>query len=85
MKILHVLRSGPDRLPLDLARHQRDAHTVTVLLVQDAVSTPPPERPGAIYALKADLEARGLAVGQAAVDYDEAIRLMAEHDRVIVW
>lgn len=86
MKFLHVLRTIGDRLPLELARSQQGRHEVSLLLMQDAVwaSHALGENLPA-YALRADLEARGLPVGPSAVDYDDAIRLMAEHDRVVVW
>jgi len=85
MKIFHVIRTLPDALPLELARRQQADHEVSLLLVQDGVFASPTVGATPVYALKADLEARGLPAGPTAVDYDEAIRLMAEHDRVIVW
>ena len=37
MKLLHVLRTIGDRLPVELARSQEGHHEVSLLLVQDAV------------------------------------------------
>lgn len=85
MKIFHVVRTLADALPLELARRQQADHEVSLLLVQDGVFASPTVGAAPVYALKADLEARGLPAGPTAVDYDDAIRLMAEHDRVIVW
>jgi len=86
MKLLHVLRTIGDRLPVELARSQEGHHEVSLLLVQDAVWVSHAHGSGLpAYVLRADLEARGLPAGPSAVDYDDAIRLMAEHDRVIVW
>ncbi len=85
MKILHVIRTLHDRLPVELACHQQGTHEVGVLLVQDGVYADPAAGQVSVYALRADLEARGLAARPMAVDYDGAIRLMAEYDRVIVW
>jgi len=86
MKILHVIRTLGDELPMEVARHSRGGDKASMLLLQDAVLTS--EAAGdatPAYALRADLEARGLPAGPSAVDYDDAIRLMAEHDRVVVW
>ncbi len=85
MKILHVIRTPLDGLPVELACHQQGTHEVGVLLVQDGVYADPAAGQVPVYTLRADVEARGLAARPMAVDYDGAIRLMAEHDRVIVW
>ena len=84
MKILHVIRKPSDALAFEVARHQREAHQVTFLLVQDGVLSRP-DPPAAVYALTDDLEARGIEKVGTPTDYDGAIRLMAESDRVIVW
>ncbi len=86
MKFLHVLRTIGDRLPVELARSQEGHHEVSLLLVQDGVWASHALGSNLrAYALRADLEARGLPAGPSTVDYDDAIRLMAEHDRVVVW
>ncbi len=61
MKILHVIRTPLDGLPVELACHQQGTHEVGVLLVQDGVYADPAAGQVSVYALRADLEARGLA------------------------
>jgi sulfur transfer complex TusBCD TusB component (DsrH family) len=85
MKILHVIRRPSEPLGFEVGRHQGEAHQVAFLLIQDGVwSRPDPS--ATVYALRDDLGARGLeAVVGTPTDYDGAVRLMAEADKVIVW
>jgi sulfur transfer complex TusBCD TusB component (DsrH family) len=84
MKLLHVIRRPSEPLGFEVARSQGEAHQVAYLLVQDGVlSRPDPS--ATVYALRDDLEARGLEAVGTPTDYAGAIRLMAESDRVIVW
>lgn len=84
MKILHVIRKPSETLGLEVARCQGEAHQVTVLLIQDGVlSRPDPS--ALVYALGDDLEARGLKAVRTSTDYEGAVRLMTESDKVIVW
>ena len=85
MKILHLIRTPHETLARDLAGHQQAAHEVSVLLLQDGVFGSPAVGSLPVYTLRADLEARGLPAGPRAIDYDGAVRLIAEHDRVVVW
>lgn len=85
MKILHVLRDPDDRLAAEVARQQGERCSIAFLLIQDGVLARP-DVPGAmIYVLAQDLEARGVKGTGETVDYNGAVRLIAEHDKVIVW
>lgn len=85
MKILHVLRDPHDRLAVEVARQQEERCGVAILLIGDGVLAHP-DVPGAmVYAVARDLEARGVKGTGETVDYDGAVRLIADHDKVIVW
>jgi sulfur relay protein TusB/DsrH len=82
MKTLHIVRKGADRLAMEAIRHeQREG---AVLLIQDGVLAKG-AFPNETYSCQEDLIARGIASRHRAVDYDAIARLIAEHDRVIVW
>lgn len=85
MRLLHIIRDPHETLGLELARHQAGGHRVSLLLVQDGVLARPDGSPARVYALADDLEARGRLGAWEAVDYDGAVRLIAEHDKVYVW
>ena len=84
MKILHVIRKPNEPLAFEIARSQAEVHQVAFLLIQDGLLSRP-EPPAAVYALADDLRAQGLGAVGITTDYDGAIRLMADSDRVIVW
>lgn len=85
MRLLHIIRDPHEGLGLELARHQAGGNAVSLLLVQDGVLARPDGIPARVYALADDLEARGRLGAWEAVDYDRAVRLIAEHDKVYVW
>jgi len=86
MRCLHIIRDPHEQLGLELASRQAAEHAVSLLLVQDGVLARPEGLEAAsIYALADDLEARGRLGAWEAVDYDTAVRLIAEHDKVFVW
>jgi len=85
MRCLHIVRDPHEQLGLELARRQASEHAVSFLLVQDGVLARPEVAGARVYALADDLEARGRLGAWEAVDYDTAVRLIAEHDKVFVW
>lgn len=85
MRLLHVVRDPHEALGLELARQQAAEHQVSLLLVQDGVLARPEVEGARVYALADDLEARGRLWSWEAVDYEGAVRLIAEHDKVYVW
>lgn len=99
MRILHIIRDPRERLALEVALHQAEGHEVALLLIQDGVlvdphpSPPPCKGEGRgegirIYALSDDLEARNIPAPQhpaSKLDYEGAIKLIVEYDKVIVW
>ena len=85
MNILHVIRDPHERLALELARHQSAHNRVSLLLIQDAVLARPMLDAVSVYTLAEDLEARGAQHQGVRVDYDEAVRLMVGHDKMVVW
>ena len=85
MKILHILRDPHDRLAVEVAGQQEERCEVAILLIQDGVLARP-DVPGAtVYALDRDVDGRGVKGAGEPVDYGGAVRLIAEHDKVIVW
>jgi len=84
MKILHVIRKPGEPLGFEVARSQREVHQVVFLLIQDGVVSRP-DPPATVYSLADDVNAQGLGAVGIPTDYDGAIRLMADADRVIVW
>ncbi|HLC43211.1 MAG TPA: DsrH/TusB family sulfur metabolism protein [Methylomirabilota bacterium] len=85
MKSLHVIRDPNERLGLEIASRESGQGRVSLLLIQDAVLTRLTLDGLAVYALADDLEARGVKGHARSVDYDEAVRLMVDHDKVVVW
>ena len=85
MKILHVIRDPNERLALEIAEREAKQDAVSLLLIQDGVLAQPSLQAIAVYALADDLEARGVTGRGSVVDYDGAICLMADHEKVIVW
>ncbi len=84
MKILHMIREIEDRRALDTARAHSAEHQVTLVLLQDAVLGRFPWD-GEIYACREDVEARGVKAEAKEVEYQELIRMIFGHDRVIMW
>lgn len=86
MKYLHIIKDPGETFAWEVAEDQaRGGHEVAVLLWQDGVlSTRPSPLP--LYATAADLEARGMPVGRfKAVEYQEVVELIVQHDRVTCW
>jgi hypothetical protein len=83
MKVLHVLRSPEDERALTTARaHARD-HETSLLLLHDAAKARPPGFPGVVYVCVEDGDT--LDNRYRPIDYDEIVRLLFSHDRVVVW
>ena len=85
MKTLHIIRDPSEQLALELARHGSAHDSVSLLLIQDAVLARPVLDGVAVYTLAEDVDARGIKDQRAEVDYDGAVRLMVNHDKVVVW
>lgn len=85
MRILHIVRDPQDRRPVDTARRQAGDHTVSVLLLQDAVFRS--DTAGlAVYACREDVQLRGLSLADVSiVDYDGILDLLESHDHVVCW
>jgi len=84
-KILHVLKSSEDSYACGAARGQQEQGAdVSVLLLHDAVLTPPEGIPK-VYACRDDVEARGSIFNGQSVNYDEIVSLLLEADSVICW
>ncbi|GEM_PF-1507513 len=85
LTILHVVRHLDDAEALAVARAQQTAgHQVTLLLLQDAVLDRP-DFAGPILACAEDNQARGSRSPYPAVSYEDIVRLVFEHQRVISW
>ncbi len=84
MKILHIIRHLEDTRAIETARQQISGHEVTLLLLHDAVLSPP-SFAGKVYAGLADVEARTPRPGYETLDYPEIVRLICENDKVVSW
>ncbi|HHT9119843.1 MAG TPA: DsrH/TusB family sulfur metabolism protein [Candidatus Hypogeohydataceae bacterium YC41] len=92
MKILHIVREKGHELALSTALSQsinEGIQKVTVLLIHDAVLT---NKDSAallggmeVFALKDDVEARGVKASYPLLDYEGMLRLIFESDKVITW
>ncbi len=85
MRILHVLRDPNDRLAVEVARQQGETNQIALLLIQDGVLARPDLPSAKVYALAHDLEASGVTGAGEPLDYGDVVRLIVEHDKVIVW
>ena len=86
MKILHMVKSPNDSLAYDTALGQRQIgeNEVWILLLQDAVYTPPPNW-DKLYVCHDDLLARGVNCSGIQVDYGEMVDLLLSVDTVVNW
>jgi len=82
MKILHIIRDPQETLAIELATQQSEE--AALLLVQDGVFLRQ-AFPGRIHALADDIAARNLAAPYGPVDYEGAVKLIFEYDKVVVW
>lgn len=81
MSTLHIITQPDDQLAL--AAIAREAAPATILLLQDGVYTGI-EAPQ-VFAVEADVRARGLDCPYQLVDDAAVVDLIVEHDRVICW
>ena len=86
MKILYILRTPGDGLPLSLVPPlQGRGDEVSVLLIHDAVYAPAPTGVK-VFACHDDLKARGIEPqGVELLDYQGILNLVLQHDSVTVW
>ena len=82
MKTLHIIRDPQEILAIELATQQLEE--VALLLMQDGVFLRQ-AFPGRIYALADDSAARNLTAPYEPVDYEGAVKLIFEYDKVVVW
>jgi sulfur transfer complex TusBCD TusB component (DsrH family) len=82
--ILHILRTLRDESAWQIIRTQHDMQSVAVLLIHDAVLTPPPlDVP--MYACEADVMARGITSPLPRLSYNQIVDLIFACRRVMVW
>ena len=86
MKILHMVKSPGDHLAYDIALKQQQAgeDEVWILLLHDAVYTPPSDWDN-LYVCVDDLEARGVNCPGIQVDHGEMVDLLFKVDSVVNW
>ena len=85
MKILHLIRNIGDERALDTAETQkRQGHRITLLLLHDAVLDGV-RYDGEVLACEDDVRARAGRTRFKTVDYDQIVRMIFEHERVISW
>ncbi|MEK7822054.1 MAG: DsrH/TusB family sulfur metabolism protein [Planctomycetota bacterium] len=88
MKILHIIRDKGHELALSTALAQSTdiSQKVTLLLIHDAVLTRAETLKGLeTFALKDDVEARGVKSEYPLLDYKGMLGLVFESDRVVTW
>ena len=88
MKILHIVREKGHELAIStaLAQSTEASQKVTLLLIHDAVLTKADiAKCLEVFALKDDVEARGVKVLYPLLDYKGMLGLVFESDRVITW
>ncbi len=83
-KILHLMRKRGDELALKTVERQSRDNQVTCLLLHDATLSPP-QLSIPCYALKEDVEARGISLDIPLIDFGRFVELIFEHDSVICW
>lgn len=85
MRVLHILRSADDERALAMATaHARD-HETALILLNGAVDAELGDFPGAVYACLDSAGPASHSTGRTIVGYDEVVRLIFAHDRVVVW
>lgn len=85
MKVLHLLRSIDDERAMATARSHAREQAASLVLLQDAVLGRVEGFAGPVYACAEDTAARGKGGEYTEIDYEGIVRLLFEHDRVIVW
>lgn len=84
MKTLHIIRRVDDRVAWEVIRGDSHEGEVSVLLVQDGVYME--DAPMAkVYASSEDVQARGVFTSHSLVTSQQISRLVAEHERTVVW
>jgi sulfur transfer complex TusBCD TusB component (DsrH family) len=82
--MLHILRTLRDESAWQTIRSQHDMQPVAVLLMHDAVFSPPPlDVP--MYACEADVTARGITSPLPRLTYEQIVDLIFACKRVMVW
>ncbi|MDH4318115.1 MAG: hypothetical protein OEV64_06970 [Desulfobulbaceae bacterium] len=86
MKILHLVKSPGDVLAYETADNQRRSglDEVWILLLHDAVYTPPPSW-DKLYISRDDILARGVNTPGIQVDHGEIVDLLFAADTVVNW
>jgi len=86
MSILHIIKRPNDRLAFDMALKQKEqqGREVVVLLIHDAVYTPP-RGEMELCACRDDVEARGIESTARLVGYDEIVELLLKSESVVCW
>ncbi len=88
MTWLHLIRDGTDAWVAALVQRQATTgrHRPTVALLHEAVRAPMPVPPEVrVVFRRSDVETRGLHPAGELVDDEGLVRLIEEHDRVVVW
>ena len=86
MSILHIIKRPNDRLAYDMVLKQqtRQGREVVVLLMHDAVYTPP-QGDMEVWACRDDVEARGIESAAKLIGYDEIVELLLKSESTVCW
>jgi len=84
------MRDPRDRLPFEFSGkeqvgEQKDGHEVSVLLIHDGVTTKVNDPNVKIFALRDDIEARGIQSDYETIDYAAMADMIFEAKTVINW
>lgn len=84
MKTLYLIRRIADREAF-LMMSQGQHHQLTCVFIQDGCWNREPPPVASCYALKEDVEARGIDSPFPLVDYPGLLELIFEHEAVATW
>jgi sulfur relay protein TusB/DsrH len=86
MKTLHIVRNPNDHFAYGVVSKERarGQKEVSLLLMHDAVYTPPPEH-ARLFACRDDVEARGVKSPARLVNYEEIVELLLDSESVCSW
>ncbi|MDX1763077.1 MAG: DsrH/TusB family sulfur metabolism protein [bacterium] len=86
MSILHIIKRPNDRFAYEMVLNQQECQgrAVAVLLLHDAVYTPP-QGNMEVWACRDDVEARGIESAAKLIGYDEIVKLLLKAESTVCW
>ncbi|UCE18538.1 MAG: hypothetical protein JSV84_17075 [Gemmatimonadota bacterium] len=81
---LHIIRRPDDAKALECIKAQANDGALSLLLMQEGIHTKPPSGVKA-YILTDTPDNAGIQSDMRTIAYDEMVKLLFEHDTVVVW